>query len=399
MNMAKTKENQVPELYLKDGVEAFNQLLPDMMRNLLHNMPGIAYRCRNDSKWTMLFLSDGCFALTGYQPEELLYNSVMSFEDLILPEDRSLVRNAVIMGVKNRRSYQMEYRIRTREGTVKWVWEQGNAVFDAARNPRYLDGLITDISPRKQLEEELQANAAELSRLNVIKDKFFTIIAHDLQNPVYAIISLGEFISQNYQNFNPRELDDFIRQINSSAKSIYQLLENLLDWTRAQTGSIQIQNSHFRLLQLVEQCLETILPHARSKEVEFQLEIPRKIYLYCDQHLTEVILRSLIFNAVKYSQPNSTVKVLAEKRGSEIAIMVEDQGVGIPRSEIANLFKIGSDFRRPGTGNESGTGLGLILVHDFVRRMKGSISVESKANRYTRFTVLLPGVEKRTDKD
>ncbi|MDZ4182262.1 MAG: PAS domain-containing sensor histidine kinase [Candidatus Cloacimonadaceae bacterium] len=389
--MAKTDKNNRLDEFTKDGVESFNTLLPEMMSNLLHNLPGIAYRCRNDSKWTMLFLSEGCFALTGYQPPELLYNSDVSFGDLILEEDRALVRDAVNEGVQNRTYFRMEYRLRCKDGSIKWVWEQGNAIYDAKRNPIYLDGFITDVSPLKQLEEDMREKAAQLAELNAMKDKFFSIIVHDLQNPVYAIISLGDFLHQNHSKFSTAEMEEFIQQISGSAKSMFLLLENLLDWTRAQNGNINIQLAVFQMQHIIDDCLEQIKAHARQKEIEFELDIDPSIKIYSDQRLMGTVLRNLISNAVKYSPPGEKVHISTKKENGELIISVKDKGIGIPRTAQARIFRIDNDYRRPGTMNEPGTGLGLILVDDFVRRLGGQIRLSSRVNQGSSFCVVFSG--------
>ncbi|MDP2172847.1 MAG: PAS domain-containing sensor histidine kinase [Candidatus Cloacimonadaceae bacterium] len=391
--MTESEKNNRLDDFTKDGVESFNTLIPELMSNLLCNLPGIAYRCRNDSKWTMLFLSEGCGALTGYQPLEILYNSELSYEDLILQEDRILVRESVNLSVENRIQFMMEYRIRCKDGAIKWVLEKGNAIYDANRNPVYLDGFITDITNMKLLETQLRDKAAELSELNMMKDKFFSIIVHDLQNPVYAIISLGDFIHQNYSKFSPCEMEDFIRQISGSAKNMYLLLENLLDWTRAQNGQVKVQTSLFNLSQNIRDCIDDNEVHALQKEIVFEIDIDPEIRLYSDQRLMTTVLRNLISNAVKYSQPGGKVVIRAERIMGELIISVQDYGIGIPRVEIPGIFRIDSSYRRPGTKQEPGTGLGLILVEDFVKRLGGELNLQSRINRGSTFSVVFKGQE------
>ncbi|MDZ4121214.1 MAG: PAS domain-containing sensor histidine kinase, partial [Candidatus Cloacimonadaceae bacterium] len=270
------------DAFHKDGVKSFNVLLPELMSNLLHNLPGIAYRCRNDSKWTMLFLSEGCYPLTGYQPIDLLYNSERSYDDIIFSDDRVLVRNAVNNAVVNRTQFQVTYRIVTKDGELKWVWEQGNAVYDQHNHPFFLDGFIADITSRKKAEDALEKSAAILAELNTMKDKFFSTIAHDLQNPIYSIITLSDFIHQNAQNFTQDQLIDFINQINASAKSAHTLLENLLDWARSQTGRLKLRPLRLNLAKLIDDCILLHSVHAVRKNIRIEKNIPPELYIESD---------------------------------------------------------------------------------------------------------------------
>jgi PAS domain S-box-containing protein len=377
------------DAFTADGVKSFNILLPELMSNLLHNLPGIAYRCRNDSKWTMLFISEGCYQLTGYHPGDLLYNSDRSFEDIIHEDDRSLVRNNVNNGVSQRTQFQMTYRIVDKKGNIRWVWEQGNAVYDAHNNPIFLDGFISDITEKKASEDKLSQTAKQLVELNVTKDKFFSIIAHDLQNPLYAIISLSDFIRQNNGEFGYEELLDFIHQINLSAKSAHKLLENLLDWARSQTGKITIQNERFNMHSLIQGCMEINDIHAIDKGITIINDVNKDLQMISDVQLLSAVFRNLISNAIKFSSPSMKVLVKSEIIDNKVAISVSDTGIGISRTNLSKLFKLDNDFRNLGTANETGTGLGLILCHDFISRIGGEITVASKLNRGSTFSVLL----------
>jgi len=375
------------ENFQSDGVQSFNVLLAELMSNLLHNLPGIAYRCRNDSKWTMIFLSEGCHSLTEYQPEDLLYNSNLSYEDIIYEDDRPLVRHAVNTSVNNRKQFQMTYRIVTRTGKIKWVWEQGNAIYEDNDKPRFLDGFITDFNMQRQNEERLQQNAEQLAELNIMKDRFFTIMAHDLQNPIYSMITLSDFLQQNIKNFTCEEVIDFTKQLNHSAKSIYTLLENLLIWSRSQTGKLRIQKERVSLKTLLDNCLEDFSGLASSKNIKYNIDISTKLFLITDSSLLQTIVRNMISNAIKYSHPNSEIFIESKPVGGKIELKIKDQGIGMSRDHTENLFSIDSDYRSMGTMNETGSGLGLILVKDLLSRLGGSIKVESKLNEGSIFTI------------
>lgn len=384
----RSKTDHLP--YAIDGVEAYNQLIPENMKNLLHNLPGIAYRCKNDSKWTMLFLSEGCLDVTGYTPEAILYNSQMSYEELILEEDRALVRDAVNEGVRRNTQYRMEYRIRHRDGSIRWVWEQGSAIFNEAGNPIYLDGFIADITHRRELETILHERADQLTELNHMKDRFFTAIVHDLQNPVYSFISLSDFVCQNYDHFRRHEVLDFLTQIRDTAKGMDLLLSNLMDWARAKSGQIKMHKDLFKLSSVVEDCLEQARDRIAKKNLNLAVSVPTDLHLECDRQMIVSLLRNLISNAVKYSQTLGKISISSVFGHDGLKVTVQDEGVGIPRSELPSLFRIDREYRRPGTLNEPGTGLGLLLVKEMMDLLEGRVEVQSRLNKGTKVILHLP---------
>jgi len=358
---------------------------------LMHNLPGMAYRCKFDENFTMLFLSEGSVELTEYEAGDMLYAKNISYDDITHPEDRDRVRETILSAVKHHTQYQMEYRIITKSGLTKWVWEKGNAVYDQNMNPIYLDGFITDVSARRNAEDNLQKAADDLAELNATKDRFFSLLAHDLQNPVYAIISLSEFISENYQKFDAREIEDAMLQVNSAARGIYTLLENLLDWARLQSGELESQTEFVSLSKAISYAVDHHARAASQKGIALEIEQDSDVMVECDLRLLTSILRNMISNALKYSYPKSSVKVVLRKYEGRAEISVTDNGVGIARKHLEKIFRIDNELRQYGTANESGSGLGLILVSSFARLIGAEVKVESKLNHGSTFTLLLGG--------
>ncbi len=364
---------------------AYSAMLP----NLLRNLPGMVYRCLNDSKWTMLYISEGCCELTGFTADELISNANCSYYDVIFPEDREFVNKAVQDGVRSRTHYQMEYRIETKDGSIKWVMEKGNAVYDEHDNVIHLDGFISDITARKRAEEELKKAASDMVELNATKDRFLSLIAHDLQNPVYAIVSLSDFIYDNQMNFETKEISEFLLQINSAAKGIYTLLENLLDWARLQTNTLSLQRDFFSVSKAIHYAMDHFAQVAAQKDIDLIFYESGDVMIENDLRLVSSILRNLLSNAIKYSFPGSKVVIRLDKIDDWVSIQVIDKGIGISRRHMQKIFRIDNEYRQPGTANETGSGLGLILVHGFAELIGAQISVESKLNQGSQFKLKL----------
>lgn len=375
----------------QDARSNLRGISPELLPNLMHNLPGMAYRCKFDENFTMLFLSEGSVELTEYEAGDMLYAKNISYDDITHPEDRDRVRETILSAVKHHTQYQMEYRIITKSGLTKWVWEKGNAVYDQNMNPIYLDGFITDVSARRNAEDNLQKAADDLAELNATKDRFFSLLAHDLQNPVYAIISLSEFISENYQKFDAREIEDAMLQVNSAARGIYTLLENLLDWARLQSGELESQTEFVSLSKAISYAVDHHARAASQKGIALEIEQDSDVMVECDLRLLTSILRNMISNALKYSYPKSSVKVVLRKYEGRAEISVIDNGVGIARKHLEKIFRIDNELRQYGTANESGSGLGLILVSSFARLIGAEVKVESKLNHGSTFTLLLGG--------
>lgn len=384
--MVETYSN--PELQSIKPLQRFD--FPEIVANLMHNLPGLAYRCLNDEQWTMLFLSEGCLSVTGYHAAELLDNYHKSYNDLIFEEDSDYVRKCVDDAISRRTQFQMEYRIIARDGSLRWVWEQGNAIYDAQNNAVYIDGYIAEITSRKRVEEEMKEVTKSLQDLNATKDKFFSLIAHDLQNPVYAIITLSDFLSSNQGSFNAEEIGTFLNQINVSAKGIFGLLENLLDWAKLQTNQLSVQREYLSLPRLLCYITDLFQPACLEKNIEIVCPDCEDIMVESDSRMLSAILRNLISNAIKYSHADSRIKLKILREEQQISIGISDKGIGISRRDVAEVFRIDFANRKPGTHLESGSGLGLVLVKAFADKLGASVTVNSRLNHGSTFTISLP---------
>lgn len=358
--------------------------------SILKNIPGAIYRCKNDADWTMLFISEGCVELTGYKPEELLDNATISYNDLILAEDRDLVRLAIDGGINEKRQYQMEYRIQAKDGEIRWILEKGYADYDEEGQVSFLDGYLSDITERKNFEEQLHQMASDLAEQNAIKNHFFSILAHDLQNPIYAIISLSEFMAENHSEVGSEGLTEMFRKIIVSARNLSIRLDNLLDWAKLQTGQIQVQKDLLNVGKLLVSVISQFEEEAGRKEICIEYKDGQSCIISSDFGLLTAIMRNLISNAIKYSQPKGKVLVELKRKEDEVEIAVIDYGMGIPRKHLSEIFRLNNEYRQYGTMNESGSGIGLALVQEFVKLLGAKIAVESKSNQGSRFSLSLP---------
>lgn len=245
----------------------------------------------------------------------------------------------------------------------------------------------------KQLEKanlKLQNSEKHLKKLNSTKDKFFSIIGHDLRNPLNALLGFSELISGNSRDYTSEEIQRYSKIINEAAKNIHLLIENLLEWSRSQSGNIDYNPEMTYLLPMIEEIFKVFEIHADKKGVDMLSEIPDDISVYADRNLLSTILRNLINNAVKFTPNGGQVRVFCEQADSEITISVEDTGIGMSEQQMENLFQLKSNVTMPGTSEEKGTGLGLILCREFVDMHNGKIWATSKPKEGSIFSFTLP---------
>jgi signal transduction histidine kinase len=230
----------------------------------------------------------------------------------------------------------------------------------------------------------------QLKELNAAKDKFFSIIAHDLRNPFHGLVGLTQVLVEDGDSIDPERTRKFHRLIYDSAKQGYQLVLNLLEWTRAQTGRLIISPEKIQIALLIDENHMLIKNSAESKHIKIVIRVDNNLYVLADENMLSTVIRNLLSNAVKFSYPGSEVLVTAQMAGNMAEITITDFGIGMEKSVTENLFKIEVSQSSAGTEGEQGTGLGLILCREFVEKNKGTLTFTSEPGKGSSFTVLIP---------
>lgn len=240
------------------------------------------------------------------------------------------------------------------------------------------------------LIDSIIENEIQLTELNATKDKLFAIIAHDLRSPFNSIIGYSELLISNSQKFDSVTSEEFIEIINSSAKNTLNLLDNLLNWAKSQTGQISFRPEKINLSSLILGIMKISNSGARIKKITLNYIPSDEIELYADKNMLQLVLRNLISNALNFTKPNGKIDIYASHKNDNVEITVSDNGIGMNADTMGKLFRIDSDFTMPGTLNERGSGLGLILCKEFVEKHGGKIKVESEEGRGSDFKIILP---------
>lgn len=242
----------------------------------------------------------------------------------------------------------------------------------------------------EQKNRKIELQKTELKQLNATKDKFFSILAHDLKNPFQTMLGYSTLLSTDYDELTETEKRSIIEQIANVSKSSYQLLDNLLSWANTQTGRIEYFATEVNLKELVVETLKPIKMQAERKEQNIELLVSPNIMALVDKNIFSTVLRNLITNAVKFSNTKGNIIIEATERKKDIVIKVEDDGRGIEEKGLSELFTLKTTKNSDGTASEKGTGLGLVICHEFVEIYKGEIWAESEYGKGSKFYFTIP---------
>lgn len=240
------------------------------------------------------------------------------------------------------------------------------------------------------LEDQVIKRTKELHLANAAKDKFFSIIAHDLKSPFNALLGLSEIMIENWSILPDEDKMEYTKDIHNASKNTYNLLKNLLEWTRSQTGRIKVEASEFFPAGIVEENLKILIQHANSKRITIKNNVNEEFCCFADKNMMSTVFRNLISNAIKFTKPEGKIIISAQESGDFYSFSITDDGIGMDEETQKELFSLSNKSQRTGTSQESGTGLGLILCKEFVEKNGGEISVKSKTNEGSTFYFTLP---------
>jgi PAS domain S-box-containing protein len=255
------------------------------------------------------------------------------------------------------------------------------------------DGMIAsieDISERKRIEIMIREQNKALSELNARKDKFYSILTHDIRSPLASVHQLSQMLFDNFDSYDHAERLDMIAMLEKVSGQTYNLLENLIEWTRAQQGNTPLNIKNHDIGALISENMAFFEVMAKNKNLRVQNNSPSGILALCDKNLTNTVLRNLLSNAIKFSPENGLIEISVAQTGAFIEIDVKDTGNGISSDRIPGLFEISLNKSTPGTSGEKGTGLGLPLCKEFVELQGGTIRVESHTGKGSAFSFSLP---------
>jgi two-component system sensor histidine kinase/response regulator len=251
-------------------------------------------------------------------------------------------------------------------------------------------GISRDITNRKLNEEKINLYVGELKELNATKDKFFSIIAHDLKNPFNNILGFSELLREEVRGNDLDAIEQYSNMIYSSAHQTFRLLENLLDWANTHRGQMIFTPESLSLGEIAAEITENLMQFADKKNIELKNNITEELIIPADRNMLKSILRNLITNAIKFTPKSGKIELTSAIKDGHIEISVQDNGIGMNATTREELFRIDVNHSTRGTDDEKGTGLGLILIKEFIQKHNGKIWVESEKGKGSNFKFTLP---------
>ncbi|MDH5632556.1 MAG: hybrid sensor histidine kinase/response regulator [Gammaproteobacteria bacterium] len=414
--------------------EAARSLAEDALREnqralstLMSNLPGMAYRSRPDKGRTIEFASEGCHSLTGFDSDSFLTNNII-YTNIIHPEDRKRVNTTISGCLEQGRRFQAAYRIFSREGRVKWVWEQGCGVYTHQGDLIAIEGFVTDISERVAFEDEIkeknhkledlmnnlehkvtertrdleEANA-ELFRLNKIKTEFLSIVSHELRTPLTSIKSFAEILLDDIDDVDVDTARNYLGIIDSEADRLARLISNLLDLQKIDAGKMTWHDEMTDIIELARASMQVFEGAYRDKNLSLNLKSDMdQLYSVVDRDKIRQVFSNLFSNALKFTDDGG-VEIRIDVDGSSgehLLICITDTGLGIPDEELEKVFERFHQVDQSQTRRYGGTGLGLGICKEIVEHYQGRIWAErGDNNQGTRMSLMIPLAENQLPRE
>lgn len=382
-----------------------------------------AQKIANMGNWTWNLKSNKItwtnqmFRIFGLEPQECEITPKL-FLSYIHPDSKDQVTQGMLRTISTGKPFEIDYKIILKKNKVTIVNFRAKSELNDKGEPVNLFGTLQDITDRKEFEEKLMCKTAELKKskdllekkavemtklneklqisqkelteLNENKNKFLAIISHNLKNPFSVLLGLTDLLAYDIEVLDKPQIEKVAVKINQSSLRIFNLLNNLLRWSKLQFEKNQYQPEALKLKPAIQNTINLLYDNAAQKKINLSYSVDESIIIYSDNNIFEAILQNLVTNAIKFSFEENEVRIQVTKNENMVEISVIDNGVGMSTKTISNLFKIGKNQTTPGTAQEQGSGLGLIICNELVKRQGGNIYVESEEGRGCKFTFTVP---------
>lgn len=386
-------ESEFNELQaLSESIEEILETLKaseQKFRFLTENSSDIVWQLDKDFRITYINPADQ--KLRGYSSEEVIGTTVW---ETMTDEGISFLKNTI----EERRSNKVdktlplrfEIKLKCKNGSDIWTEVNVNPNLAGDGSVNGYNGIARDITERKKFEDEIQRKNQELKELNDTKDKFFSIIAHDLRSPFQGMLGIGDYLTKEFDNLSKEEIKDFVFLLNESLLNQYTLLEDLLSWSKLHSNKIKFEKEPINILEHTNKVVQMFSTNLVNKKIHVDLRIEPALETVSDRNMYWQLMRNLISNAIKFTGHGGKIIIKATDKKNYILFDVKDNGIGISQENIDKLFRLDVHFSMEGTNKETGSGLGLILCKEIVEKHNGKIWIESELGKWTSIKFALP---------
>ena len=329
--------------------------------------------------------------MLGYEDDEIS-NHMQAWLEHVHPEDRDMVRAEYAAHLEGRTGeFLSEHRMLHKDGSVRWFFARGNAVRNENGIANRMSGSHNEITLRKRFEQELHKAKEEAESANRAKSSFLASVSHELRTPLNAILGFSEIIKD--ETFGPvglKRYTEYARDIHDSGNHLLSLINDILDISKIEAGKFQLSKESFDLGALIQECLRLVQVRADKGDISLRYKPQELPDILADKRAVKQALINLLTNAVKFTEPGGWVAAEVRADGDGFIIAVEDNGIGIAKSDIAKLGKVFTQIANPTRRNRDGTGLGLAITKSIIELHGGSFAIDSEMGKGTRVTFTLP---------
>ncbi len=358
----------------------------ERFRSLVENVDDIIYTMDKTGKFT--YVSPKWEKWMGYKPEEVIGTT---FEHYVHPEDLGkCVEYYKQVFYFKKMPAVLEFRVIKKDGSIRWQASNGSPFYNKNGEVTHIFGIARDITTRKETEHKLRTHMDGLKNSIESKDRYFSLLAHDLRSPFHIFLNLSELLSEGIEHLSKSEIIKLSKQLNIALHKQYELLTDLLDWSGIESNQLAFNPETLLLYEEVMKVFDSVSALAQEKDIQLSCEVNGDFEVYADPRVLRTLIRNLVSNSIKFTNNGGWVKINATNKGNYVEIVVVDNGVGMDHTVVENLFKPDFHTSTLGTNNEKGTGLGLRFCKQAVEKHSGTIQVESKPYQGSTFLITLP---------